>query len=131
MVPKQIAPLHIAIATNNYHLCENIIKKTSKKNPTGGLEFSFRPWNHPAKFSLEMNFFQPDTKITPLHMAALNGDIEICKLVMQNTNELNPRTNFGTTPLLIAATNGHLNVYTLIAEKVEDKNPADNLGKDL
>ena len=36
--------------------------------------------------------------MTPLHVAARNGHLEVCKLIIANTEERNPIDNFGLTP---------------------------------
>ena len=36
--------------------------------------------------------------LTPLHVAARNGHLEVCKLIIANTEERNPIDNFGLTP---------------------------------
>ena len=62
---------------------------------------------------------------TPLHRAAENGHLEICRLIMESVNNKNPCSRLGTTPLHRAAEYGHLEVCRLIIENVSDKNPKD------
>ena len=46
---------------------------------------------------------------TALHVAAKRGDLEICKIIMEHTDDKNPNKKyFGTTPLHEAASGGHL-----------------------
>ena len=47
--------------------------------------------------------------ITPLHCAARYGNLELFKLLIENTSDKNPRSNFGWTPLHEAAAGGYLN----------------------
>ena len=63
---------------------------------------------------------------TPLHLAAENGNLEKCKLIVEHVENKNPRTNMdmGWTPLHLAVRNGHFDVCKLIIERVKDKNPA-------
>ena len=65
---------------------------------------------------------------TFLHKAAKNGDLQKCKLVIDNVESKNPVNNHGDTPLHKAAMKGHLDICKLIIEKVEDKNPAKKYG---
>merc|ERR1712038_135966 len=69
-------------------------------------------------------------KTTPLHEAAKNGHLEICKLIMDTIDDKNPairtRRKDGWTPLHEAAENGHLEVWRLIIDNTENKNPICN-----
>ena len=66
-----------------------------------------------------------DNDVTPLHIAVQCGHIEICKIIIENTNgNKNPRKKNGWTPLHIAAKKGHFEILKLIIGQVEDKNPA-------
>ena len=74
---------------------------------------------------LTMNKFQ----MTPLHTAAINGNLHLCRLLVENNPVKNPADNFGTTPLHWAASLGHLEICNLIIKKVRDKNPANKNGE--
>ncbi len=45
--------------------------------------------------------------ITPMHLAAENGDVETIKVLMANNVEVNPIDEDGLTPLLLAFLNNH------------------------
>ena len=47
--------------------------------------------------------------ITPLHCAARYGNLELFKLLIENTSDENPQSKFGWTPLHEAAAGGYLN----------------------
>ena len=69
---------------------------------------------------------------TPLHLAAKNGSLEICELILNNMKCKgckNPKNNSGTTPLHLAAEYGRVGVYQLILKHAEEKNPEDIHGK--
>jgi ankyrin repeat protein len=59
-----------------------------------------------------------DDHFTPLHMAAMNGHLQTCNLIIKNIcnrytrsgKPKNPESPDRTTPLHIAALNGHLQV---------------------
>ena len=69
-------------------------------------------------------------RATPLHLAAVSGHSNICKLIMNDIDDKNPQTESSSkiTPLHIAATNNHLETYKTIMEQVQDKNPKDKNG---
>ena len=74
---------------------------------------------------------------TPLHMAAEEGQMSICELIMDNIDDKNPATGkfyplpdnstytSGCTPYHLAATNGHLSICDLIIRNTDVKNPRD------
>ena len=66
---------------------------------------------------------------TVLHEAAIEGHLEICKLIVSEVDDKNPLDNRGRTPLHLAAMHGRSEIYKFIAERVEEKNPPDYRGK--
>ena len=67
--------------------------------------------------------------MTPLYEAAIEGYLEICKLLVLKVEDKNPIDQWGSTPLHYAAREGYLEIYRFIADTVEDKNPEDGEGK--
>ena len=67
--------------------------------------------------------------LTVLHVAAIEGHLEICKLIFSEVDNKSPLDDKGRTPLHYAAMQGHSEIYKFIAERVEEKNPPDNQGK--
>ena len=69
---------------------------------------------------------------TPLHLGAKNGhkrgNLSVCKFIIDNVDDKNPKTDNGVTPLHIAAAEGHLKLCQLIINNVEDKNPENDDG---
>ena len=65
---------------------------------------------------------------TPLHWAAVKGQLEVCKFIIANVDNKNPSNNYGRTPLHGAANSGHVKVCQLLMENVEDKNPSNSRG---
>ena len=61
-------------------------------------------------------------------MAAANKNLELCKLILLNEADKNPRDKKGNTPLHEAAENGHLDVCKLIMDNISDKNPTNRYG---
>ena len=70
-----------------------------------------------------------DGGMTPLHQAAIEGYLEIVKLLVSKVEDKNPFDSEGFTPLHAAARQGNLVMYKFIAERVENKNPADGDGE--
>ena len=64
---------------------------------------------------------------TLLHFVAkkesLKNQLQICELLINNTEDKNPSNHKGFTPLHSAATLGHLGVCRLILRNVKNKNP--------
>ena len=58
---------------------------------------------------------------SPLHIAAENGSIELCRGLLETIDNNSYLPNF--TPLHLAAENGHFEVFRLILENVSTKNP--------
>ena len=53
--------------------------------------------------------------ITPIHLAAENGHLEVMKLLIKKTNNPNsPEFKNGKTPLHLAAENGHVDIIKIL-----------------
>jgi hypothetical protein len=65
---------------------------------------------------------------TPLHWAALNGHIEIARLLLQNGAEVNVKSDGGNTPLHWAASHGNVDTLHLLVENGADLEAQDNSG---
>ena len=65
-------------------------------------------------------------EISPFYVGfALNGCLNICKLITEKTWNIMYSNIFGLTPLHFAANNGDLDIFKFIIGRVRDKNPAD------
>ena len=51
---------------------------------------------------------------TPLHQAAENGNLELCKQILENTNDIFPKMNNGNTPSHLAVANNNKEIVSLI-----------------
>ena len=58
----------------------------------------------------------PTTRLgkTPLHLAAENGHIHVCRFLLKNIQGKMPKTLFGKTPEMLALENGHFEVKLLL-----------------
>ena len=98
--------LHYAIRTEHWLICELIIGNILDKNPTVVPKDSVT------------------NSVTLFHLAAENGEIELCKLIIPHINVKNPKNSNGWTPLHFAAKKGHIEICRLILNTLtEDKNP--------
>ena len=82
------------------------------------------PFNPPNSSDLE----------TPLHQAADRGNLEICKLIIRETQDIGQATYLsGRTPLHCAAQDDpspiRLDIFKLIFDNVQDKEPKDKDGR--
>ena len=67
--------------------------------------------------------------VTPLHLAAELGHLEIFKVICNSVNEQSPSNAFGHTPLHTAAISGHLEICKFIIENNGDLNKTGNAGE--
>ena len=91
---------------NNRHGSSIREQRVSDKNPAK------YPWITP-----------PYGGTTPLHEAARCGHTDICRLILVNVDDKNPKKEFGITPLHEAAKQGHTDICRLIIASVQVKNP--------
>ena len=145
--------LHDAALGGHLEICRLIIENTKDKNPAdikmSNECFSVRETPlHMAAYRghirgryevFKLIFENAEDKNprgsdgqTPLHIAAENGCLDICELIVKNpgVKDKNPRLENrwvrnlkGETPLHLAAKGGHLEVCQLILTYAEDKNP--------
>lgn len=57
--------------------------------------------------------------LTPIHVAAGTGYVNLYETLIQNLEEIQPKDEGGQTPLHYAAGNGYLEVSNLIMEKIQ------------
>ena len=69
-----------------------------------------------------------DNGRTVLDFAAMNGKLGICKFIIENSADKNPKDIDDVSTLHLAARYGHLEVCKLIFDHVSDKNPNCSLG---
>ena len=59
---------------------------------------------------------------TPFHIAAQFGHEEVCKFIIEDAKDKNPKNDKNNvTPLHLAAQNGHLQVCKLIMDSIHDQ----------
>ena len=85
-------------------------------------------FEHAQNNNLPLNPNNDSGDETPLHTAASNGNLEICKLLIGAVKNKSSRSSLGHTPLHHAAQNGKIEMFKLIFDNVQDKEPEDNKG---
>ena len=94
------APIHVAALIRNFKIFQYIFEKSSNKNHRNG------------------------NGSTSLHLAAMEGQYDICKMIIEsNTMNINVRNNAGDTALDKAATEGHSEICRILLENHIDKSP--------
>ena len=68
------------------------------------------------------------SELSPLHLAAKNGHLEVCKFIIENVSNIYTRDYTGKTPLHLAAANGNLETCKLLWKHCEEKNIPDLFG---
>jgi ankyrin repeat protein len=66
---------------------------------------------------------------TPLHVAVINGQLEIAQVLLDAGADVNVQTNGGRTPLHDAAQNGSLEIARMLIDAGARKDIRDNEGK--
>lgn len=72
-----------------------------------------------------INAFDPERRLTPLHMAAYNGHVEVIKLLLEHGATLDARDFEGKTPLLHASTGPYSEALKVLIEAGADVNAAE------
>ena len=120
-------------------LLEHAVKKVFSKDFLGDKGIILHPLHVAAMYDQQYLYKYLEKKLGDdsgkcilggtLHFAAGFGHLDMCKYIMENTEDKNPRCNIGLTPLHCAAQEGRLNVCTYIMANTEDKNPRSNDGR--
>ena len=67
---------------------------------------------------LVRNFSQCSKGWIPLHLAAEEGHLSVCRLIVENVDDRNPKNEDGFTPLALATTNHNLEIKNLIENAI-------------
>ena len=142
VIKKEVSPLHIIIGEGegctvlkkeDLKLCKLILEKSNETEVLETKAFiSIGKCFWSEKY---IWFLSPqDSTIetgngTAIHMAATNGNLAMCRLILGMVHDKNPCNDTGLTPLHLAAANGHFEVCALLIENTSDKNPSDIHGQ--
>ena len=130
-------PLHLAADRGQLGAYQLIMENVDNKNPINSITDEMR-WKYMKRRDVyELGSYG----ITPLHLAAKNGHLSVCKLIIENVFDKNPSGGKMVTkswmhpvwidqwtPLHLAAYAGHFSVCELIINNVMEKNPGDQTG---
>ena len=123
-------PLHLAAAANNLELFKLIINNLEDdKNPKtfgGWTPFHFAVNVATATKNLELCKFiinnlendknpKDNAGVTPLHLAAEDGDLALCKLIVQNVIDKSPLDINQETPKDLAYQKGHMHLSEILS----------------
>ena len=53
----------------------------------------------------------------PLHVAAANGSLEVCKFLLKKGVSLDSEDKYGRKPIVDALLNGHMNVIVFLSKE--------------
>ena len=90
---KQVTPLHIVAYEGSLELFQFVIMRSPDKNPDGTMCISLRRWVDSNSFEYYVKY-EPheckcECKTTPLHLAAMLGNSEKCRVIMDYVDEDN------------------------------------------
>ena len=111
-----MTPLHIAAKKGHLAICELLLSNYS----CGWKFIDMDPGPHYTdKEDLDIELSYGQLK-TVLHMAASNGHLSVCKLLIQHMTYLFQKDKSGFTPLDLAIINNHASVCELIIENLTE-----------
>ena len=124
-------PLHLAANRGQLAAYQLIMENIDNKNPAHCISPEMQVLNKEK----EESFLGFGSNIsTPLHLAAKNGHLSVCKLIIENVSDKNPISQATQqwinhwTPFHLAAHNGHFSVCKLLIDNISEKNPGDHTG---
>ena len=100
---SDITALQTAVSSRNLEICKILIKHADNPNPADDIYAD-----------------------TALHDAAVNGDIDIFKLIMEHSGESNPSNRRGQTALHHAVRDGNLEICKFIVQNAGNINEPDH-----
>ena len=122
-------PLHLAANRGQLAAYQLIMENIDNKNPAHFISPEMQVLNKEKGKS----FLGFGSNIsTPLHLAAKNGHLSVCKLIIENVSDKNPISQATQqwinhwTPFHLAAHNGHFSVCELLINIISEKNPGDH-----
>lgn len=130
-------PLHMAVSNGNLQMVEWLMSASANVNcdspgktplilaaSAGNLAIAKRLLEAGAI----INISQKIQKWTALHEAAMQGHIEMCKLLLLNAAYINANCQLGRTPLHIAAASDHADLFMFLIHQHADVNLSDKNG---
>ena len=81
-----------------------------------------------VKHFFQYDWYRKKLQWSPLHVAAEQGQLELCEFIIKKTKDSNPRREDGITAIHMAAFKGCQEVCELMLNNLGNKNPGDNEG---
>ena len=104
-------------------------KKVFKNTPVEfAKEISVSTQQFLASSLLHIDYSRIEFHWSPLHIAAGQGNIELCKNIFEKIKNTQPRIQYKWTSLHLAARLGHEEICEFLMDNLEDKNPFDQNG---
>jgi hypothetical protein len=103
-------------------------QKVLRNTPTENIKKIFVTVKQFVEYDCCYYLYRWNLQWSPLHIAAAQGHLELCKYIIEKTNNPNPKKRSGLTAFHMAASSGCQEICELIIEHLEDKNPVDNKG---
>ena len=122
-------PLHLASSLGQLEPIKLIMRHVQDKNPEDihgqsplqvAIEFGYLEVVKLFVGNLDVKILGDDS-YSSLHSAARCGDLQLCKLLIENSKHKNYADKNGWTPLHYAAINGHFAIYELLSEYFVEK----------
>ena len=123
----RVTPLHIAAFEGNFQLCQYIFTRMGNKELHGNSKLELIPSKN-YTLSKYRGKYDKYYKFTPLHFAAMQGNVETCRFIIQNVEVVNHKCFRGDTPLHMAAGHGNLEACRILINRMIEKNPKNNYG---
>ena len=119
--------LHLAAQEGHFDICQHFMNNLDI-GPIHETEFTaivdtLGDFKYMAKRLQNFNTRRPTHGLTPLHVAAQEGKLEVVKYNVENIEffwNKNPYSIRGWTPLHLAARNGHLKVFDYISRLISN-----------
>ena len=127
--------MFIGAACGTVNLCNHIIQKTGVielwlKSGETPLHLAAMNGNLEVVRFFMANFVNSERQKTVLNGAVFGGNLDMCKLLIEEYKaDVNLSDINGITPLHIASYFGHLEICKFLCKHVMDKNTLDNNGK--
>ena len=87
----QVSPLHIVAKKGTLNLFQYVITKVTDKNPKGYLAFMYENMKLIDGIWI-WGQHSYSKALTPFHMTAMDGKVELCRFIMDNTDDCNPKS---------------------------------------
>ena len=121
------APLHLLASEFKRFAHRSDLGKLDKRRSRDvwlSLEMAELLFDHGADVDV-----RDEHNMTPLHLAARQGQINIAKLLLERGADVNAQAEHGLTPLYLAAYNGHPKTAALLLERGADVNARNAYGE--